>query len=147
LEPVFNTYLSIKGVVVTWDTATSSWATAGVYTWSQGNEIPSSDIPPEYATYAALAGGYPNYAALQSIVGYDEILVDDGLIPSTAFSDVAPFGNELRLWRGVEVERELPYTYQRIKGLRPTWDLIQASLTWATIDSGLTWADGNDVPT
>lgn len=146
LEPVFNTYASIKGVVVSWDTATSTWDTVGAFTWSQGNSIPSTDLPPEYPTYADLAGGYANYAALQSITGYTEIEVDDGLIPASAFSDVSPFGNELRLWRGVQVEKPLFYTYQNIKGIRTTWDLVQASLTWATIDSGLTWADGNDVP-
>jgi hypothetical protein len=146
LEPVFNTYQSIRGVVVSWDTVTATWDGAGTVTWEDGNQLPSSDEPGPYPTYADLAAAFPNYAALQSITGYTEIDVDDGLIPDSAFSDVTPFGNELRLWRGVMVEQPLFYTYQNIKGIRTTWDLVSASLTWATIDSLLTWADGNDVP-
>ena len=147
LEPIFNTYRSIRGVIVSWSDATSTWDGAGTVTWAQGNQVPSDLQPPEYPTYGDLAGGYPNYAALQSIVGYDEVTVDDGLIPSSAFSDVSPFGNELRLWRGIEVQRPIFFTYDNIKGIRTTWDLVSASLTWAAITSTLTWADGNDVPT
>lgn len=146
LEPVFNTYQSIRGVIATWNDATSTWDTTGTVTWAQGNQIPSDLQPPEYPTYADLSAGYASYGALQSIVDYEEVTVDDGLIPTSAFSDVSPFGNELRLWRGIEVERPLFYTYQNIKGIRTTWDLVSSSLTWATIDSLLTWADGNDVP-
>lgn len=146
LDPIWNTYRSIRGVVVEWGTATSTWDGAAPHTWAEGNFIPTSQEAPEYPTYGDLSGGYADYAALQFVVGYDEVQIDEGIIPTTAFSDVAPFGNELRLWRGVEVERPLFYTYQNIKGLRMTWDLVSASLTWATVTSTLTWADGNDLP-
>lgn len=146
LDPIYNTYRSIRGVVVEWVSATSTWDGAAPHTWSEGNFIPTNQEAPQYPTYADLTGGYPDYESLQQIVGYSEVQVDEGLIPTTPFSDIAPFGNELRLWRGVEVEKPLFYSYQNIKGLRMTWDLVSASLSWSTVTSTLTWADGNDLP-
>ena len=147
LVPVWNTYASIRGAVVTWDVATSTWDGAGAVTWDDGNEIPSTAEPGEFNTYAELSAGYSNYAALQQIASYDEVTVDDGLIPTSEFSDLAPFGNELLLWRGINIhDKPQYYTYGSIKGLRLTWDLVSPSLTWATVDSAITWQDGNDLP-
>lgn len=146
LEPIFQTYQQIRGLVVEWDTATSTWDGAAPHTWSDGNQIPSTQEPALYNTYAELGAAYASYGALKQITGYTEIPVDAGLIPTTAFSDVAPFGNELRLWRGVRVEKPVTRTYQSIAGLRVTWDLVSASTTYATVDSLLTWDDGNDLP-
>lgn len=146
LIPEFLTYQAILGAIVTWDVATSTWDTVGAFTWDQGNLIPNSLATVTYPTYADLSTGYESYGAMREITGYTEETIDDGLIPTSAFSDVAPFGNELRLWRGIQVDRPLYYTYQNIAGIRVTWDLVSASLTWATVESTLTWADGNDVP-
>ena len=146
LDPVFATYASIQGSVVTWDNATPTWGGVGVFTWVEGNQVESDLTPAEYPTYGDLLGGYATYAALQSIVSYDEVTVDDGLIPTQSFSDVAPFGNELRLWRGIELDRPVFLTYESIMGIRMSWDLVSASLSWATVDSLLAWDDGNDLP-
>jgi hypothetical protein len=146
LDPVFATYASIQGSVVTWDNATPTWGGVGVFTWVEGNQVESDLTPAEYPTYGDLSGGYATYAALQSIVSYDEVTVDDGLIPTQSFSDVAPFGNELRLWRGIELDRPVFLTYESIMGIRMSWDLVSASLSWATVDSLLAWDDGNDLP-
>jgi hypothetical protein len=143
--PVWNTYASFRGSVVTFDNATSTWAGAGEV-WERGNDIPSDALPAEYNTYGELGAAYGNYAALQQIVSYDEVTVDDGLIPTSAFSDLAPFGNELYLWRGVEVPgKPQTYTYANIKGLRRTWDLVSASVSWSAVGS-TTWVQGNDLP-
>ena len=146
LDPVFATYASIQGSVVTWDNATPTWGGVGIFTWVEGNQVESDLTPAEYPTYGDLSGGYATYAALQSIVSYDEVTVDDGLIPTQSFSDVAPFGNELRLWRGIELDRPVFLTYESIMGIRMSWDLVSASLSWATVDSLLAWDDGNDLP-
>jgi hypothetical protein len=146
LLPEFLTYQAIRGAIVTWDASTPTWDTVGVFTWDQGNSVASTLDVPTFPTYADLSTGYESYGAIREITGYTEETVDDGLIPTSPFSDVSPFGNELRLWRGVEVERPLFRTYESIAGIRMTWDLVSASLTWATVDSLLTWADGNDVP-
>jgi hypothetical protein len=146
LDPVFTTYSEIKGLVVTWDIALDTWATAGAWTWAEGNSLDSSGVKPLLNSYADLAGGYPNYGALRDITGYSETTVDDGLIPTTAASDLAPYGNEVHAWRGIRLERSNYLDYEAIAGLKISWDLVQSSLTWATVDSGLTWADGNDLP-
>ena len=146
LIPVFNTYQSILGNIVTFDVSVSDWDTVGAWTWAQGNETPNSLPPNPYGTYAELAAGYASYGALQQISGYTEETVDDGLIPQTAFSDVAPFGNELRLWRGVKVTTPKYRTYSSIMGLVMNWDLVSATLTWDSVSGTITWAQGNDVP-
>lgn len=144
--PVWNTYASIRGAVVTWDTATSTWDGAAPHAWSDGNQIPSNVVPGPINTYLELSAAYASYQALQQIAYYEEVTVDDGLIPTSAFSDLAPFGNELFLWRGIEV-RDVPqyFTYASIKGLTVTWDLLPASTTWSGVGA-YTWSQGNDIP-
>lgn len=146
LIPEFLTYQGIRGNIVSWDDVTPTWDTVGALTWDQGNSVANTLTPGPYPTYADLSAAFDSYGELQEITGYTEQTVDDGLIPTSAFSDVSPFGNELRLWRGIQIEKPLFYTYQNIAGIRMTWDLVSASLTWSAIESTLTWADGNDVP-
>lgn len=67
------------------------------------------------STYSQLSASYANYKAIQTIVSYAETTVDDGLIPTNAFADLAPFGNELRIWRGIEVSQPQYLTYAKIK--------------------------------
>lgn len=64
-----------------------------------------------FATYATLAAQAPNYAATQSVTGQTATYVDDGLIPSSGLSLLTPFGNELRLYRGIRYRKQLDYTY------------------------------------
>jgi hypothetical protein len=68
-----------------------------------------------YSTYGAFKTAFPFYGATKLITGYDEVSVDAGLIPDTAFSDLAPFGNELLLWRGIEVDAAKYRTYASLK--------------------------------
>lgn len=88
LEAVWNTYLSIK-------------TTAGG----------------PFATYADLNASAATYGDLQEITGYDEVSVDDGLIPTSPFSDVTPFGNEVRIWRGIVVDAPQYPTYASLRTL------------------------------
>lgn len=88
LEAAWNTYLSIK-------------------TASGG----------PYATYTALNASAATYGDLPEITGYDEVQVDDGLIPTTPFSDVTPFGNEVRVWRGIVVDAPDYPTYASLRSI------------------------------
>lgn len=92
---------------------------------------PTAVLIPEYLTYGDLKGyaasygalkiAYSTYAALRIIVDYVESTVDDGLIPTSAFSDVSPFGNEIALWRGVMVQRNTYRQYYDIKSSTTTY--------------------------
>lgn len=146
LVPVYNTYRSIRGIVIEWGDSIATWHSVGAFTWAQANYSPTDQQEPEYATYGELATGYASYGALKKVVSYTEETVDDGLIPTSAFSALAPFGNELLLWRGIQIESPQYLVYSNIKGLIIDWGLVQAGLTWGTVDSGLTWAQGNDLP-
>lgn len=57
------------------------------------------------ATYAALGSNYPNYGATREIVNSTTEIVDDGLVPSTGLDLLTPYGNELRLWRGIQYRK------------------------------------------
>ena len=75
---------------------------------------PSISYARETQTYEELAEDYATYSALAlAFVSYGQIVtgdlypieVDAGIVPSSPFSALAPFGNELRLWRGIRVTR------------------------------------------
>lgn len=83
--------------------------------------------------YAALAAAYPTYESIKAIVGYDETLVDDGLVPTTTQSDLAPYGNEIRVWRGIEVERDVVKTYGSLLGSGDYADLAAAYDTYGAL--------------
>lgn len=65
-----------------------------------------ADLAAAYATYTALAGAAASYGQLIS-GELTETEVDAGIVPDTPFSALAPFGNEIRLWRGIRVRRQV----------------------------------------
>lgn len=148
LSPVYNTYQSIRGVVVEWGTTDPglTWAGAGGFTWFEGDYLSTTQQPAEFNTYLELAAGFATYGDLPQIVSYSETTVDDGLIPSSPFSDVTPFGNEIRLWRGVKVMQALYPTYGSIAGVKVSWDLVSNSLTWGSVSASVAWINANDLP-
>lgn len=118
---------------------------------------PSVEYTPVWNRYASLVGSaanyaafnalYPNYSAIRVIVSYDEVQVDEGLVPTSAFSDLAPFGNELYLWRGVAIDNvPLTLTYAKIKTQGLPWGLVSGSVTWGSVGSGVTWSQADLLP-
>lgn len=68
-------------------------------------------------TYTTLASTYDSYGEVaQANRTTVETEVDPGLVPTDAYSALTPFGNEIRLWRGIKVTPEtIVYpTYQQI---------------------------------
>lgn len=73
----------------------------------------------DHVDYAALAAAVDNYGDLVVTVAERTVLVDSGLVPGTPGSALAPFGNEIWAWRGVEgtadvVEDRLTYGELRV---------------------------------
>lgn len=85
---------------------------------------PTKVETPVYANYGDLGGAYANYTQLGTIYSsYGSVFLiistqttyaDDGIVPDDAFDILAPFGNELRLWRGIRVETTEALTYSDI---------------------------------
>lgn len=89
-------------------------------------------------TYLALSSAYGTYADMKVITGYDEVSVDDALIPTTAYSDVSPYGNEIRVWRGIEVPTGHVMNYQ---------ELSADYATYLAVDTGYATYGQMKVPT
>lgn len=64
-----------------------------------------------FATYTALSAAAPTYASAAFVGGESQVLADSGVVPDDAFDALAPFGNELRLWRGIIVNRLVGLNY------------------------------------
>jgi len=92
--------------------------------------ITYAELKNEAATYGALKVKYASYSVLRIITDYSESTLDDGLIPTNAFSDVSPFGNEIALWRGIRVERNTFRMYYDIKSPTTTYGTFKTQ--WAT---------------
>jgi hypothetical protein len=81
-----------------------------------------------YLTYTGLSAAAPAYVALTAeattysglavVVGVTATATPDPLVPGTGAGDpLNPYGNEIRLWRGVNVESVLPYSYAALSDL------------------------------
>lgn len=97
-----------------------------------------SDLGTDYATYTALAAAFPAYGPMALTGDTITVQVDDPIVPGTAFDALAPFGNELRLWRGLTVTRRLPLTYGTLTGIYSA--LATAYATYGTLGQAYTIA-------
>lgn len=64
-----------------------------------------------YSTYALLSASTTTYADIQWTDDEVQTEVDAGVVPDSSLSALAPYGNEVRLWRGLKVEREVADNY------------------------------------
>lgn len=97
-------------------------------------------IGAQYATYTALGAGFIDYQAMQTVVSRELTVDDDGLVPSSGLDTLTPYGNELRLYRGIEYRQKGDYTYAALSGAYATYATLASSLpTYAVM--GL--IDGN----
>ena len=89
-----------------------------------------ADVAAGHASYAVLAASAATYAQLVQVVGTTSSSSPDPLVPGTAAADALnPYGNELRLWRGVIVQREIPDTYASVAGRFATYAALSAAHT------------------
>lgn len=70
-------------------------------------EIPGTstytDITLLYADYPTMLSQVPTYAQLAPAGSYRTVLVDSGIVPEDAYGFLTPYGNEIRLWRGIRL--------------------------------------------
>lgn len=84
------------------------------------------DLGGSYATYGALASNFSSYGTVRLIISTSETVIDNGIVPDDAFDVLAPFGNELRLWRGIRVTTTEALTYS---------DLAEDYATYSDLDT------------
>lgn len=86
-------------------------------------------VTPVYSTYADLGGRYATYAALpgsygglREVVSVETSTTYDPLIPGDSATDpLSPYGNEIRVWRGVEVTTSTAASYGTLSGTYSTY--------------------------
>lgn len=79
-----------------------------------------SDLASDYADYSALDSEAASYGALALLGNIVETTIDDPLVPETAFDALAPYGNELRLYRGLTVTKREGLAYSTLSGTYST---------------------------
>lgn len=62
-----------------------------------------ADLTLLYTNYPTMASQVATYALLAPAGEYRTVLVDSGVIPADAYGYLTPYGNELRIWRGIEL--------------------------------------------
>lgn len=62
-----------------------------------------ADLGGTYSSYSDLSNFYQSYGSVKLVITTENVYSDTGLVPDDAFDILAPFGNELRLWRGTEI--------------------------------------------
>lgn len=86
-------------------------------------------VTPVYSTYADLDGRYATYAAvpgsygsLREVVSVETSTTYDPLVPGDSATDpLSPYGNEIRVWRGVEVTTTTAASYGTLSGSYSTY--------------------------
>lgn len=89
-----------------------------------------------YATYSALVAGPADYATTRVVTSQEITVEDDGLVPSSGLDILTPYGNELRLSRGIEYRVATDYTYSALAGDYATYSaLASAVAAYAAFDA------------
>lgn len=95
---------------------------------SQATSLTYAQLYAAYTTYTNLNAAIATYGQLAAAGETVAVQVDPGLVPDNTADALLPYGNEIRLSRGVEVTVESPYTYNNLFTTYATY----ASLTAAS---------------
>lgn len=77
-----------------------------------------------YATYTAFAAAVASYADSRVIVDETVEVDDDGLIPDTGLDMLTPYGNELRLFRGIKYRKKGTFTYAALSAQYASYNAL-----------------------
>lgn len=81
-----------------------------------------------YATYTALSAGVASYDDSQSVINFSVSTTDDGLIPDSGLDLLTPYGNELRLFRGISYRKQGIYSYAKMSTSYATYTTLNADV-------------------
>lgn len=85
-------------------------------------------VTTQYATYTALAA-VSTYAAVITIVDYDLGTSYDALIPASSSDLLTPYGNEIKIYRGIRYQRRrVAASYATILGDYSTYAVLAANV-------------------
>jgi hypothetical protein len=83
----------------------------------------------DFTTYAQLAAAFPTYGEAVSVASETTTWTYDPLVPGSTGTDaLAPYGNELRVWRGIRVQVDVPSSYAQLASQFTTYAQLAASV-------------------
>lgn len=97
-----------------------------------------ANLDAAYADYDELESSVATYADTQVITGQAIDTVDDGLVPTSGLSLISPFGNEVRLFRGLRYRKAQAYTYADLAGGYVDYDALESGVTGYSAIANLT---------
>lgn len=101
--------------------------------------VPQVIETPVFNTYANLASGSATYSILSTkgssygelvvVVSVTQETIGESLVPENAQDVLAPLGNEIKLWRGVELvqENEVSNTYAQLSAQYATYSVMNSA--------------------
>lgn len=95
-----------------------------------------SNLSAAYASYTAAKNAIPTYGDSQVITGETATTSDDGLVPANPLSTLTPYGNEIRLYRGLRYRKASSYTYGTLSSSFATYSALTAAVaSYATFST------------
>ena len=94
---------------------------------SQQGSLTYAQLYGEYSTYTSMETAVATYGQLAAAGDTVSVQVDPGLVPDNSADALLPYGNEIRLSRGVEVTVESPYTYNSLFNTYATYSALGAA--------------------
>ena len=101
---------------------------------ASGNILTGSEVYQPYANVASAYANYTtmatesNYNAIREVIGTDYEVLDDALVPSTGADLLAPYGNEVALYRGIRYRRASDYLYASLSADHATYAALDAAV-------------------
>jgi hypothetical protein len=99
-------------------------------TYETYSQITYANLYNEYATYAIMTGAATTYGEL-SVGGQSvAVQVDSGLVPDNVADALMPYGNEIKISKGIEVATSTPWTYATLAANYATYSALTSAYSF-----------------
>lgn len=99
-------------------------------TYETYSQITYANLYNEYATYAIMTGAATTYGELA--VGGENVAVqvDSGLVPDNIADALMPYGNEIKIAKGIEVTTSTPWNYAQLQASYTTYAQLTSAYSF-----------------
>jgi hypothetical protein len=99
-------------------------------TYETYSQITYANLYNSYATYAIMTGAATTYGEL-SVGGQSvAVQVDSGLVPDNVADALMPYGNEIKISKGIEVTTSTPWTYAKLSSSYATYSALTSAYSF-----------------
>lgn len=94
---------------------------------SQTTSLTYAQLYDEYSAYTDVTTAIATYGQLAAAGDTIAVQIDAGLVPDNSADALLPYGNEIRLSRGVEITESSPYTYNSLFSTYATYASLSSA--------------------